>query len=210
MANVVAASDLAQRLAVAVAAADRLPFLVFGQFRCAAEPDAARLGAFASFTSADAAAARRRMSRSGGRLCPWSGRGDENSCQITYRLRHRSPPLRAEALRACLCRKMVAQSLAFIRRTLYRGRRPCNRRDGQANQRAGRSAPCRSTSPMGVRFNLVSPPRDQTISRTPAVAAFPSVTGGPGSDYRRTDGAGGASSTGRSTLSGEACDAFYR
>lgn len=51
MANVVAAGDLAHGFAVTVAAADRLALLVVGQFRLAPEPDAARLGAFASFGS---------------------------------------------------------------------------------------------------------------------------------------------------------------
>jgi hypothetical protein len=45
VADVVAAGDLAHRLAVMVAAADRFALLVFGQFRFAAELDAARLGA---------------------------------------------------------------------------------------------------------------------------------------------------------------------
>ena len=43
-----------ERLAVAVAAADRLALLVFGQFRFAAELDAASLGAVASFSGARA------------------------------------------------------------------------------------------------------------------------------------------------------------
>ena len=41
-----------ERLAVAAAAADRLALLVFGQFRFAAEHDAASLGAVASFRRA--------------------------------------------------------------------------------------------------------------------------------------------------------------
>jgi hypothetical protein len=42
MANAVAAGDLAQWLAVLVAAADRLALLVFGQFRFASQLDATR------------------------------------------------------------------------------------------------------------------------------------------------------------------------
>jgi hypothetical protein len=49
--DVVAAGDLAHRLAVDVAPADRLALLVFGQFRFAAELDAACLGALPPFTS---------------------------------------------------------------------------------------------------------------------------------------------------------------
>ena len=51
-ADVVAAGNFAHRLAVLVAAADRLALLVFGQFRFAAELDAASLGAVASFRRA--------------------------------------------------------------------------------------------------------------------------------------------------------------
>ena len=54
MADVVAARDLAHRLALLVAPSDRLALLMFGQFRFAAELDAARLGAFAAFTGAGA------------------------------------------------------------------------------------------------------------------------------------------------------------
>jgi hypothetical protein len=50
--DVVAAGNLAHWLAVVVAATDRLPLLVFGQFRFAAELDAAFLGAFPSFAGA--------------------------------------------------------------------------------------------------------------------------------------------------------------
>jgi hypothetical protein len=46
--DVVAAGDLAHRLAVVVATADHLALLVFGQFRFAAELDASFLGAGAS------------------------------------------------------------------------------------------------------------------------------------------------------------------
>jgi hypothetical protein len=52
VADVVAAGDLAHGFAISVAAADRLALLVLGQFRFAAEFDAARFGAFASFTGA--------------------------------------------------------------------------------------------------------------------------------------------------------------
>jgi hypothetical protein len=54
MTDVVAAGDLAHGFAVAVAASDRLALLVFGQVGFAAEFDAARFGAFASFTGAGA------------------------------------------------------------------------------------------------------------------------------------------------------------
>jgi hypothetical protein len=54
VADVVAAGNLAYRLAIMVAATDRLALLVFRQFRFAAELDAARLGAFPSFTGAGA------------------------------------------------------------------------------------------------------------------------------------------------------------
>ncbi len=54
VADVVTAGDLAQWLAVEVASADRLALLVFGQFRFAAELDAARFSAVASFTGARA------------------------------------------------------------------------------------------------------------------------------------------------------------
>ena len=54
MADVVAAGNLAHRLAVAVAPADRLALLAFGQFRFAAEPDAPLFGAGPSFTGARA------------------------------------------------------------------------------------------------------------------------------------------------------------
>jgi hypothetical protein len=52
VADVVAAGNLAHRLAVTVAAANRLALLVFGQFRFAAELDASRLGALAAFAGA--------------------------------------------------------------------------------------------------------------------------------------------------------------
>src|SRR5256885_17076687 len=54
VADVVAAGDLAHGLAVFVAPADRLALLIVGQFRFAAELDAARLGACASFPGAGA------------------------------------------------------------------------------------------------------------------------------------------------------------
>ena len=44
MTDVVAAGDLAHRLAVKVAPADRLALLMIGQFRFAAELDASRFG----------------------------------------------------------------------------------------------------------------------------------------------------------------------
>src|SRR5690349_23637805 len=50
--DIVAARDLAHRLAVEVAATDRLALLVFGQFRFAAELDAACLRALAALASA--------------------------------------------------------------------------------------------------------------------------------------------------------------
>src|SRR5438067_3623461 len=50
--DVVGARDLAHWLAVAVAAANRLALLVLGQFRFAAELDASRFGAVASFAGA--------------------------------------------------------------------------------------------------------------------------------------------------------------
>jgi hypothetical protein len=54
MADVVAAGDLADWLAVTVAAADRLVLLVLGQFGFATELDASRFGALASFTGSGA------------------------------------------------------------------------------------------------------------------------------------------------------------
>ena len=54
VADIVGAGDLAQWLAVLVAAPNRLALLVFGQFRFAAELDAARLGALVSFAGAGA------------------------------------------------------------------------------------------------------------------------------------------------------------
>lgn len=54
MADVVAARDLAHRLAFAVAAVDRLALLMVGQFGFAAEFDASGLGALASLAGARA------------------------------------------------------------------------------------------------------------------------------------------------------------
>lgn len=54
MRDVVAAGNLADSLAVLVAAADRLALLVVGQLRFAAELDVARLGPLAAFASAGA------------------------------------------------------------------------------------------------------------------------------------------------------------
>jgi hypothetical protein len=54
VADIIAAGDLAHRLAVDVAPADRLAPLVVGQFWFAAELHATRLGAFASFAGAGA------------------------------------------------------------------------------------------------------------------------------------------------------------
>ena len=52
--DVVAAGNVADRLAVDVAAADRFALLVLGQFRLATELDAARLGPLAAFAGARA------------------------------------------------------------------------------------------------------------------------------------------------------------
>jgi len=52
VADVVVAGNHAHRLTVAVAAADRLALLVFGQFRLAAKLEAARLGALAPLAGA--------------------------------------------------------------------------------------------------------------------------------------------------------------
>jgi hypothetical protein len=52
VADIVAAGDVAYRLAVLVAAADRLALLVLGQFRFAAELDASRFGALAFLAGA--------------------------------------------------------------------------------------------------------------------------------------------------------------
>jgi hypothetical protein len=52
VADIVAAGNLAHRLAVAVAASDGLALLVFRHFRFSAELDASGLGAFASFVGA--------------------------------------------------------------------------------------------------------------------------------------------------------------
>jgi len=52
--HVVAAGNVAERLALAVAAADRLAFLMVGELRLAAELDATGFGALASLTGAGA------------------------------------------------------------------------------------------------------------------------------------------------------------
>jgi hypothetical protein len=52
--DVVGAGDLAHWLVLTVAAGDRLALLVFGEFRFAAEFDAARFGALPSFAGARA------------------------------------------------------------------------------------------------------------------------------------------------------------
>jgi hypothetical protein len=52
MRDIAAARDLAHRLAITVAPADRLAPLMFGQFRRAAELDAARLGPLAALAGA--------------------------------------------------------------------------------------------------------------------------------------------------------------
>jgi hypothetical protein len=54
MTDIVAACDLAHRLAVAVAATDRLAPLVVGQFRFAAELDTTRHGPRPAFAGARA------------------------------------------------------------------------------------------------------------------------------------------------------------
>ena len=54
MRDIVAAGDLAHWLAVTVAAADRLPLLVFSELGFPAEFDAASLGARAAFAGAGA------------------------------------------------------------------------------------------------------------------------------------------------------------